>query len=106
MPNIIISCFITHVNIINMNKKKLWFKAKNYGWGWYPATWQGFLITFIYFILLMNRAFVIDAMFDSAESAIFRMIFEFGFLTIILILICYLKGEKPEWRWGGKRIKV
>ncbi len=29
---------------------KYWFKAKNYGWGWYPATWQGWLILagFIY----------------------------------------------------------
>jgi len=24
--------------------KPLWFKAKQYGWGWYPARWQGWLI--------------------------------------------------------------
>jgi hypothetical protein len=25
--------------------------------------------------------------------------------TGALILICYLKGEKPQWQWNGKKIK-
>jgi uncharacterized membrane protein YhaH (DUF805 family) len=23
-----------------------------------------------------------------------------GGMVLLLILICYLKGEKPRWRWG------
>jgi hypothetical protein len=22
-------------------------------------------------------------------------------MTIVLLLICYAKGEPPAWRWGG-----
>ena len=24
----------------------------------------------------------------------------FAILTILLVVVCYRKGEKPEWRWG------
>ena len=24
-------------------------------------------------------------------------------LTVVLILICYLKGERPRWRWGEEK---
>ena len=85
-------------------KKKHWFRAKNYGWGWYPASWQGWLILTAYAIIAIYRVFEVDKMFDSAESAIFRLFFELGFLTIVLVIICFLTGEKPEWRWGGKKI--
>lgn len=30
-----------------VSKNKLWFKAKNYGWGWYPVTWEGWTVTII-----------------------------------------------------------
>jgi len=23
-----------------------------------------------------------------------------GLVSIVLIIICFLKGEKPRWRWG------
>jgi len=23
-------------------------------------------------------------------------------LTVVLIVICWLKGEPPRWRWGGR----
>ena len=35
---------------------KLWFKAKMFGWGWYPITWQGWLITILYVISIINPA--------------------------------------------------
>jgi hypothetical protein len=24
-----------------------------------------------------------------------------GVLTVLLVAICWLKGEPPRWRWGG-----
>ena len=32
--------FIPIYRIIPM-PQKLWFKAKLYGWGWYPCSWEG-----------------------------------------------------------------
>jgi len=79
---------------------KKWFAAKKYGWGWYPSTWQGWSILGIYSGFLVYRAYVLDPMFDTTTSYLFRFFFEMGFATVILIAICYLTGEKPRWRWG------
>ena len=84
--------------------KKYWFKAKNYGWGWYPATWQGWLVIVI-FVLLINLDFYrINSLTSSMDSLIY-FIPDAVISTIILIVICYLKGEKPPWRWGQKSKK-
>lgn len=84
-------------------KKNLWFKAKNYGWGWYPSSWQGWVTLLSYFAFLLYRGKETSHMFDTAQSFAFRYSFETVFATILLIAICFLKGEKPEWRWGGKK---
>ncbi len=82
-----------------MEDKKLWFKRKWYGWGWYPATWQGLLITCAYVILMIFFAAMIDA---SATPREFVLIFLLPaiLLTIIFLKICYKKGETPRWQWG------
>ena len=85
-----------------MTKNKLWFKAKNYGWGWYPVTWQGWLVVILYVGLIVYRAKKVHLMFDTDSSFALRYFFEVLFATITLLIICYLKGEKPRWRWGKK----
>ncbi len=76
-------------------KKDIWFKRKLYGWGWYPSTWQGFFITLVFILLLVYIAveFLVKGKFIEY----------FGLLTLLIILlmyICYKKGEKPRWSWG------
>lgn len=73
----------------------MWFKRKRYGWGWYPASWQGWLIT-----LFALAAVFCVAYYMPVEEDPWRF---FGFMTLIvglLIVICYRTGEKPEWQWG------
>lgn len=74
----------------------LWFKAKDYGWGWAPITWQGWLLTFVYtfFVLLTSAVIIYQPIY----------IFLIVFFTIGLIGICFIKGEKPELRWKGKKV--
>lgn len=76
-----------------MKKKDIWFKAKHYGWGWYPCTWQGWLVLFIWLILFLLTV----KRFDHEWLKNLMIVF---ILTGILIWICYKKGEKPRWRWG------
>lgn len=83
-----------------MTPQKLWFKAKRYGWGWYPVTWQGWLVIIMYTLFITHRAVVVSAMFDTETSALFRYFFEMIIPTILLLWVCYKKGEKPRWRWG------
>lgn len=92
--------------------RKLWFRAKEYGWGWFPISWQGWLIT-VLFALLFTISFLIFFGWVGAasEGHVEARDFVFGiieFLAVIGILayslyrICMKFGEKPEWRWGKK----
>ena len=80
--------------------QKYWFKAKNYGWGWYPASWQGFMVMIIYFLLLIPIFLQIDGQLSSSSKEMYSFMIPVLLLTTILIVICYLTGEKPRWRWG------
>lgn len=75
-------------------KKPIWFKAKDFGWGWYPSTWQGWLILITYTIFLL---------YGTTPTIPGAYILEVGISTSLLVLICFFTGEKPEWRWGRKK---
>jgi len=81
---------------------KPWFKAKRYGWGWYPGTWQGWLVLLVYTSLLIFWFIRIDRASHSVSDTLINFFPRLIFLSVILIVICYKTGEKPEWRWGNK----
>ena len=86
------------VSLDNTSKcnKELWFRAKYYGWGWYPCCWEGWLALFIWailFALIVGRA-------ENETRIILKVFIPALILTIALIILCFIKGEKPRWRWG------
>ncbi|MEK6890564.1 MAG: hypothetical protein AABX03_00335 [Nanoarchaeota archaeon] len=81
-------------------KRKLWFKAKLYGWGWYPSTWQGWLVLLTWVIIEIALFLNIDKNSHSVSDTLINFIPISIVLIIILIIICYIKGERPRWRWG------
>ncbi|HEV2701447.1 MAG TPA: hypothetical protein VGV09_07440 [Steroidobacteraceae bacterium] len=75
--------------------QRYWFSAKRYGWGWGPPlTWQGWLI-FIGWIAAVFFAATRLLPFHTVAFAIFTAV-----MVVLLMLICYLKGEPTRWRWG------
>lgn len=88
------------------NQKKIWFKAKQYGWGWYPATWQGWVSVLVYVMLIIPAPYVILRDIPQGTTppplAIVLVLLWYGFLTSALLTVCFKKGERPRWRWGGK----
>lgn len=82
---------------------KLWFKNKRYGWGWTPATWEGWAAIAVYAILLVPivRNLIIlsktHPQFDAVVLIAFGRVF---LLTFALLILAYWKGEKPGWHWG------
>lgn len=82
--------------------KTLWFKAKRYGWGWTPSTWQGWLSLAIYIALEFGDFSLIDARSHSVSDTLITFIPDTIILTGFFILLCYKTGEKPGWRWGNK----
>jgi len=72
----------------------LWFKRKTYGWGWAPATWQGWLVFLVWIIFFyLSLYYVRPAWLNNL------LIF---FSIVVLFAVCYLKGEKPRWQWGKR----
>ncbi len=88
-----------YIRYLKDNPEGYWFKARLYGWGWAPATWQGWLILVIYIAAVVFFAFTIDENSPDRE-VIFTFILPVVLLTISLLSICYKTGEKPRWQWG------
>lgn len=82
-----------------MENNKYWFKAKRYGYGWYPATWQAWLIMLVYLIIFTALVFVFESNMEKYMAFYFISIFV---ITGLLIYISYKKGEPAKWRWGKK----
>lgn len=89
--------------VYTLDMQKLWFSAKRYGWGWTPCSWEGWVITAIAaFSIGMNIAGVANMPALSPAQVFSLSVLPTWVTIILLIIICYLTGEKPRWRWGGK----
>lgn len=86
-------------SVLNMKK---WFKAKKYGLGWVPASTEGWIVLFVYIALSIFFFRKVDVSSHSNSDTLIGFALPFTVLTIILIIVCYLKGDKPHWRWGDQ----
>jgi hypothetical protein len=87
-----------------MEPKKIWFPAKRYGWGWGPpCAWQGWAVMALFMVLQVGGAFAIMGTGRKAlpDRVVWFVVYSFV-LAGLLFRICWLKGEKPRWRWGGE----
>ncbi len=82
---------------MNHKTKPYWFPAKRYGWGWgLPNTWQGWVVLIIFLAVVSMLGFFIDP--NDNSLLFFASIMG---CAVVLIGICYAKGEPPKWRWGN-----
>ncbi|CAN5299367.1 hypothetical protein BH10PAT2_BH10PAT2_1970 [soil metagenome] len=89
----------------NNRQQRFWFKRKCYGFGWYPATWEAWVILLFYILIVVINAFRMDSEALTATQIMSTIFPATIILTIILIVVCYQTGESPIWQWGGKPIK-
>ena len=81
-----------------MTGDKIWFKAKTHGWGWgRPTAWQGWVAYGAYIVAVVAGVFA----FPPARNVAMFLACTLG-ATLVLLLVCLLKGEKPAWRWGDR----
>ena len=84
---------------MSRDERDIWFPAKRYGWGWgLPCTWQGWVVTAAYLVLLLIGVLAID---PERQLALFM-----GWMTgwsAAFVAVCWVKGERPRWRWGDRR---
>lgn len=73
-----------------------WFPAKRYGWGWgLPIAWQGWVVFAAFFALVIAGVFL----FPPHRAPVNFVVYVVA-LSCLLIIVCWLKGEPPRWRWG------
>jgi hypothetical protein len=78
-------------------KPKYWFPAKRYGWGWgFPIRWQGWIVLAAYVLLVALAGMLLNPERRPLEFTLVVV----G-LAVLLVLVCWWKGEPARWRWGG-----
>ena len=66
---------------------KPWFGKKYFGWGLRPISWEGWLVTFAFLIIV-----IIDAIYFKKSLLTFVIFFV---AIIVFILMAILTGDKP-----------
>lgn len=93
---------------MKQSRERYWFKARRYGWGWTPATWQAWSLLSAYMLVLaISAILLLPGTKDKTTNFVGVVAFVLIFLsaTFLLIGISLLKGEKPGWNWGNKKDK-
>lgn len=78
-----------------------WFKTKKYGWGWTPASLEGWVVLIGALVLYLG-AILIAALTASDPVVLVVTLVGSVLLTIVLVGVSMMTGEKPRWRWGGE----
>lgn len=88
-----------YIQYLKDNPEHYWFKRKLYGWGWTPATWQGWTVILVYLVSIILFSLTIDDN-SPVNEVMFTFILPVILLTATMIRICYKTGQKPRWQWG------
>lgn len=89
-----------YIAYLKDNPKGYWFRRKLYGWGWTPATWQGWTTLALYLLVIFYFFKKIDTSAHSASDTLIGFTAPLILSTIALLVVCLMKGEKPKWQWG------
>lgn len=77
---------------------KYWFPAKHHGWGWGPPTrWQGWAVIVAFAGLILTGAIVLLPNRGPTTFILYSVL-----LCVVLVAVCWLKGEPPRWRSGSE----
>jgi hypothetical protein len=75
--------------------RQYWFPAKRYGWGWGPpANWQGWTVLILWIFALFA------GIMELGRGRPLAHVVFVAVMIVILLLVCWLKGQPPRWRWG------
>ena len=85
-------------------ERRFWFTAKQYGFGWQPATREGWLVIAAFLALYVPLILVfmsyVKGNLDHVPEATAALVTAVLLLLAGLLVICYKTGEPARWRWG------
>ncbi len=80
----------------------LWFRAKTYGWGWFPASIEGWLVLAVFLVGVGADVLILKHRLAASGTGPAFTVF-FAVLAVLLgalFAVCWLTGERPRWHWG------
>lgn len=87
-----------------MSQQKPWFKLKDYGWGWQPASREGWACIAVYAVVVISAAMFFapesNGTLTGEEFVPFMVVFVAA--SAALYLLAYKHAGRPKWRWKGK----
>ena len=91
--------FKAYVRYIKDNPEGYWFRRKLYGWGWTPATREGWAVTIIFLLFALGLAIRSEKIGLTDERIVKELLLPIAVAVIILVYICFKTGEPPKWQW-------
>ena len=82
---------------------KLWFRARDYGWGWTPVSTEGWLVMLVFVAAISFGAWWFTSSLRSGadpQRATILFLVWVAVAVAALIAIAWATGERPRWRWG------
>ncbi|MEI7818672.1 MAG: hypothetical protein WCI47_00990 [bacterium] len=77
-----------------MKKNKQWFRARERNWGWYPESWQAWMIIMIWVIVLAGVTAALNLRFDFGWLAsVLSIIFGFTSFGILVMIAQKTSGR-------------
>lgn len=77
-------------------ERKTWFKARAGGVGWLPNSWQGWLLVFIWLLIVTGVISWLNLVFENVWLAMALSIVWCSFMLGVLSVIAKLKSSQPE----------
>jgi hypothetical protein len=81
-------------------KEEYWFVRRKYGWGWTPGNWKGLFTLVSWAIIFVIMIFIAYAKSNSVMDMFYISIIPLITITLVMWIVCWMKGEKPKWQWG------
>ena len=81
---------------------RLWFRAKTYGWGWTPASVEGWLVMGLFLAGVVVDGVILKHRLETGDAAAAWMIFFTVLAALVgaMFAVCWVTGERPRWHWG------
>lgn len=84
-------------------KKLIWFKVNSRGNGWYPATWQGWVVQGICILLNVVAIIVFIPLVWHTLIMVGAFILVFVCINVLFMLVCFKTGEPIQWKERKKK---
>ena len=83
--------------------RRYWFRARRYGFGWTPCTWQGWATVGVWALLFTGLVTGASAAASASDDVVLGLLIVLSVAaTLALVWISWRMGEPARWRWGGR----